>query len=193
MNHWMSRMLGVAVLGLPLMAMAGAHGYSRYDRDDRDRGYFDVGPYIGVNIGQLRYEEYGLDTITPAVVTATLGVQVHPNIAIEGRIGGGLGRTDVNSYGVDVRSVYAGYLKGIVPLSPVFSIYGLGGVAGVDLKRDFGAPRARDNGFSYGLGMDFNLPRGARINVEYTRLLTGNNDGYDYNVNMASVGVAWRF
>lgn len=62
-----------------------------------------------------------------------------------------------------------------------------------NLKRDFGWVDARDTGFSYGVGMDFNLYGSARLSVEYTRLVTGNNDGYDYNVNMASVGVAWRF
>ena len=123
----------------------------------------------------------------------TLGARLSPNIAIEGRIGGGLGRSDVNSYGVEVRSLYAVYIKGIVPLSPVFSIYGLGGVAGVKLKRDFGEEESRDSGFSYGVGMEFGLPRGASLNVEYTRLVSGNNQGYDFNVDMASVGVAWRF
>ena len=192
MNKWMSRTLCAACLAVPMMAMAD--GNYRYDtRSHRGQYEFEPGPYVGVNIGQLRYEEDQLDTINPAVVTATFGVQVHPNIAIEGRVGAGLGRNEFNSYSVDVRSMYAGYIKGIVPLSPVFSIYGLGGIAGLDLKRDFGEPRTRDNGFSYGIGMDFNLPHGARINVEYTRLLSGVNDGYDYNVNMGSVGVAFRF
>ncbi len=192
MSRWMSQALCVACLAMPAMVMAEGR-YQHDTRSHRGQDAYDIGPYIGVNIGQLRYEEDQLDTINPTAVTATLGVQLHPNIAVEGRIGGGLGRHEFHSYDVEVRSMYAGYIKGIVPLSPVFSIYGLGGIAGLDLKRDFGEPRTRDNGFSYGIGMDFNLPRGARINVEYTRLLSGVNDGYDYNVNMGSVGVAFRF
>jgi len=185
--------ISVAVLSVPAVCLAGSGYYDHSGRGDRYRDDYDVGPYVGLSIGQLRYNEDGLDTITPAAVTATLGARLSPNLAIEGRIGGGLGRTDTNSYGVEVRSLYAGYIKGILPLSPVFSIYGLGGVAGVNLKRDFGDVESHDSEFSYGIGMDFNLPRGAALNVEFTRLVTGNNQGYDYNVDMGSVGVAWRF
>ncbi len=185
MKKLFPRLLSAVALSLPALCLASGGDY-RHDE-------YDAGPYVGLNLGQLRYNEESLETITPTAATVILGARLSPNIAIEGRVGGGLGRTDVNSYGVDVRSLYAGYIKGIVPLTPVFSIYGLGGVAGVKLKRDFGQEDARESGFSYGVGMEFGLPRGASLNVEYTRLVTGNNQGYDYNLEMASVGVAWRF
>lgn len=193
MNKLFPRLMGLAVLAAPALSMAGNGHYDRDERSNRSRYDYDAGPYVGLSIGQLRYNEDTLDTITPTAVTATIGARLSPYVAVEGRIGGGVGRTDVNSYGVDVRSLYAGYIKGIVPVSPVWSIYGLGGVAGLKVKRDFGQVESRDSGFSYGIGMEFGLPRGASINVEYTRLATGSNEGYDYNVDMASVGVAWRF
>jgi opacity protein-like surface antigen len=193
MNKLFPRLMGLAVLTAPALCMAGSGHYDRDERSNRYRNDDDTGPYVGLSIGQLRYNEESLDTITPTAVTAIIGARLSPNVAIEGRVGGGVGRTDVNSYGVDVRSLYAGYIKGIVPLSPVWSIYGLGGVAGLKIKRDFGQEESRDSGFSYGVGMEFGLPRGASLNVEYTRLVTGSNQGYDYNVDMASVGVAWRF
>ena len=194
MKKLLPRLMVVVVLSVPALCMANTGDYYAHDRrGDRYRDDYDAGPYVGLSLGQLRYNEESLDTITPAAAMVTLGARLSPNIAIEGRIGGGLGRTDVNSYGVEVRSLYAGYIKGIVPLSPAFSIYGLGGVAGVKLKRDFGEEESRESGFSYGVGMEFGLPRGASLNVEYTRLVSGNNQGYDFNVDMASVGVAWRF
>jgi opacity protein-like surface antigen len=193
MKKLIPRLMSVVVLSVPAVCLASPGDYDRSGRGDRYRDDYDTGPYVGLSIGQMRYDEEGLDTITPAAVTATLGARLSPNVAIEGRIGGGLGRSDTNSYGVEVRSMYAGYIKGILPLSPVFSIYGLGGVAAVNLKRDFGQDESHDSGFSYGIGMDFNLPRGTSLNVEFTRLTTGNNQGYDYNLDMASVGVSWRF
>ena len=187
MKKLLPGMICVVVLSVPAVCLAGPGDRYRHGDD------YDAGPYIGLSIGQLRYNEDGLDTVTPAAVMATVGARLSPNLAIEGRIGGGLGRTDTNSYGVEVRSLYAGYIKGILPLSPAFSIYGLGGVAGVDLKRDFGDAESHDTAFSYGVGMEFGLPRGAALNVEYTRLATGINQGYDYSTDMASVGVSWRF
>ena len=33
----------------------------------------------------------------------------------------------------------------------------------------------------------------SRLNAEWVRLPGGNNLGYDYNNDMASIGVSWRF
>ena len=80
-----------------------------------------------------------------------------------------------------------------LPLAPSFSLYGLGGIANVDLQRNFGLVNANDTGFSYGLGMDFDLATNARLSLEWTHLATGDNLGYPYDVNQASMSVGWRF
>jgi Outer membrane protein beta-barrel domain len=166
----------------------GDYGHGRdYGRNN------DSGTYAGVSFGQFRYNEEGLDTITPATATFVVGAALSPNVALEGRIGVGLGRSETNTYGVNVNSLYAGYLKGSLPLSPGFSLYGLAGVASVDYKRDFGLVYAHDSGLSYGLGMNFDLAGNSRLNVEWVRLATGNNLGYDYTVDQAAIGLAWRF
>lgn len=186
----------VGLLAVGVAGAAAAHDSAQRDGYGRRGDYgrdFGTGAYVGLSVGQLRYSEDGLDAITPATAMLVIGAPLSPNVAIEGRLGGGLGRADTNTYGVEVRSLYALYLKGLLPLSPGFTLYGLGGVAGVDLKRDFGLIDAHDTGVSYGLGMDFDLDGGATLNVEWTRLATGNNLGYDYHVDMASIGVAWHF
>jgi opacity protein-like surface antigen len=154
---------------------------------------FEASPYAGLSLGQLRYNEEGLDTITPATAMLFVGARLSPNLAIEGRLGGGLGSAETNGYGVTVRSVFAGYLKGSVPLAPGFSLYGLAGLAAVDLQRDFGLAYAQDSGFSYGLGMDFDVASNARLSIEWTRLATGDDLGYAYDVDQASISMAWRF
>jgi opacity protein-like surface antigen len=141
----------------------------------------------------LRYSEEGLAAITPATAMVFVGAPLTPNLAIEGRLGGGLGSAQANGFGLEVRSIFAGYLKGSVPLAPGFSLYGLGGVANVDLRRDFGLVYANDTSFSYGLGMDFDLASNARLSVEWAHLATGDNLGYAYDVNQASIAMAWRF
>jgi opacity protein-like surface antigen len=169
-------------------------GYGPYGpgRGRYERPYYSSA-YVGVSIGQLRYSEEGLDTITPAAATLFVGAPITPNLAIEGRLGGGLGSAQSNGYGLDVRSVFAGYLKGSLPLAPGFALYGLGGVANVNLRRDFGLVNANDTGFSYGLGMDFDLASNARLSLEWTHLATGDNLGYSYDVNQAAIAMAWRF
>ena len=189
----MNRMVPVMVCALVAgsdVASAGGWNDGYGWRSGYDRG---PGAYLGLGVGQLHYNEDGLDTITPTTGMVTFGAPLSPNLAIEGRIGGGLGTAEANGYGLDVRAFYAGYLKGSLPLAPGFSFYGLAGLAGVDLRRDFGLADAHDSGVSYGLGMDFDLVAGTRLNLEWTHLVNGNNLGYDYNVDMASIGVGWRF
>ena len=161
------------------------------DRRDYRRDY-DTGPYLGFRVGQTRYNENGLDTITPVTALFIVGAPISPYLGVEGRVGGGLNTADTNGYNLEVRSAYAAYIKGSLPLAPGFAIYGLGGVAAVDLRRDFGLIESHDSGASFGVGMDFNLDRGATLNVEWTRLASGNNLGYDYTVDLASIGLAWH-
>lgn len=189
----MNRFLAVTICALAAGTAAAHDGGWRdnYGRGhDRDYG---MGPYAGVSFGQVRYNEDGLATITPATGMFVLGASLSPNLAVEGRVGTGFGSSSTDSYGVQVNSLVAGYLKGSLPLTPGVAVYGLGGLASVDFKRDFGLVNAHDNGFSYGLGVDFDLAGSSRLNVEWTRLATGNNLGYDYNVDQLAIGVAWRF
>jgi hypothetical protein len=183
-----------ATLATSATATAGDYYDRGYGRD-RDRGRYGEasGPYVGLSFGTLRYAEEGLDSFSPGVGLLRLGVPLAPNLAIEGRAGGGLGSTSQRGYAMEVDSLYAAYLKGSVPLGPAFSVYGVGGVAGVNLQRNFGDGESRDSGLSFGFGADFNLGRGAGINVEWTRLPTGNNAGYDYANSMATIGMTWRF
>lgn len=172
--------------------MAG--GY--YDRGygGPRRFYEDYpGPYVGLNLGALQYEEDQLDTLTPGIALARIGVPVAPGLAIEGRAGTGLGSSSTSGYRASVNSYYGAYVKGSLPLAPQFSLYAVGGVAGVDMKRNYGFGDTHDSGLSFGLGADFNLGGGAGINIEWTRLPSGNNDGYDFTNSMATIGMTWRF
>lgn len=180
----------VLACGLLVSGIAAAHG--RYD--PYERSYDDTtSAYVGLNIAQIRYKEEGLDSITPTGGYFRLGAQLSPYVAVEGRVGGGFNDDSTDGYAVRVDTLYAAYLKGSLPLAPGFSIYGLGGLGGVRLHRNFGDLRADDTGFSYGLGADFALGNGAGLNLEWSRLVSGTNFGYDYDTDLASLGVTFRF
>jgi opacity protein-like surface antigen len=165
-------------------------GYRDHRRVARE---MDYSSYVGLSIGQLRYHEDGLNSITPAAALLRIGAPLGSNLAIEARAGAGFGDASTDGYRMTVQSLYGGYLKGSLPLAPGFSFYALGGVAAVNLQRDFGLEDAHDTGLSFGLGADFDLSGGATLNIEWTRLPGGDNLGYDYSNDMASIGVAWHF
>jgi opacity protein-like surface antigen len=169
-----------------------ASGPSGYGPGLYERPFY-ARAYAGLSLGQLRYSERGLDTITPATATVFVGAPLSPYLAVEGRLGGGLGSSETNGNDLQVHSLFAGYLKGSLPLAPGFSLYGLGGIASVDLQRNFGLVNTNDTGLSYGLGMDFDLATNARLSLEWTHLATGDNLGYPYDVNQASISLGWRF
>jgi opacity protein-like surface antigen len=192
----------IVASGVVVATTAWAGGYDRDGHYYEGDGYRDHGrrshednynAYVGLNFGELRYHESGLDTITPTVAMVRVGASLASNLGIEARAGGGFGNSSTNGYGMSVQSLYAGYLKGSLPLAPGFSFYALGGVAAVNLQRDFGIGDTRDTGLSFGLGADFDLSGGATLNLEWSRLPDGNNLGYDYSNDVASIGVAWHF
>ncbi|HXC59282.1 MAG TPA: outer membrane beta-barrel protein [Steroidobacteraceae bacterium] len=177
-------------LSMAASVMAAGHydrGYGRRDDDDYSR------PYVGMNLGLLDYNEEGIDSLTPALGVLRIGVPLAPNLAIEGRAGTGLGGYSDGGFHAEVRSFYGAYLKGSLPLSRQFSLYAVGGVAGVNLRRNFGEGETRDNGLSLGIGGDLDLRNGAGLNFEWTRLPAGNNAGYDFTNSMVSIGVTWKF
>jgi opacity protein-like surface antigen len=175
-----------ALLATSVATAQGRYGYApRYD----DGGE----TYVGLNVGQIRYHEAGLDTITPSGGYFRVGKAFSPFLAIEGRIGGGFAEDSTNGYAVKVDALYAGYIKGSLPLGQGFSLYALGGLGGVHLRRNFGDGNSTESGFSYGLGGDFDLGNGATINLEWSRLASGTNFGYGFDTDIAAIGVSFRF
>ena len=117
-----------------VLAASWASAQEGYGPSGSGRGPYDryhLSPYVGLSLGQLRYSEDGLAAITPTTAMFFVGAPLTPYLSVEGRLGGGLGSAETNTYGLEVHSLFAGYLKGSVPLAPGFSIYGLGGVANV--------------------------------------------------------------
>jgi len=181
----------VLMLTGAVLVATTASAQGRYYDERRNADY--GGPYVGLNIGQINYQEDGLHAITPLGGYFRIGQQFSPNLAIEGRIGGGFSEDSSDGYVVKVDSLYAGYIKGSLPLGQGFSVYGLGGLAGMHLRRNFGDGDVTESGFSYGLGADFALGNGTALNVEWSRLLSGTNFGYDFKTDIASIGVTFRF
>jgi opacity protein-like surface antigen len=167
----------------------------RYDRNDRDRESYAYSPYVGVSAGWLNYDEEGLDTLSPTILVVRFGQQFTPYVGVEARLGTSIrGDETDDGFRINAQAIYAGYVKGSIPFSPSFSGYGLAGVAGVQLHRNYPESDTNDAGFSVGLGVEYQLGGGASLNAEWVRLTTGTNDDiYDYTADQLTFGVNWRW
>jgi hypothetical protein len=150
--------------------------------------------YFGVSLSQVSYEESGRGTAKPTVIGLKLGKVVNQNFALEGRFATGLTDDSVGGGGpqdVSVDFFLGGYAKGILPLSPRFSLYGIAGVTYGDLSAGSGNLRfsGSDADFSYGIGVDYLIGATTSINFEWARLF----DSSDYKLDALTVGLHFRF
>ena len=186
----MKKMLVTIGIGLATFASAGAHAdpHSSYYSPSYGNGL-----YFGASIGELAYKEEGLDTMHPTIVEARLGQNINPYLAIEGRLGGGLGSDSTNGFTTSVQLIYAGYIKGILPFSPIFSGYGLAGIAGAQFHRNYPDFDTSATGFSYGVGAELKVAPTTSVTLEWARLTDGTNFGYYFTADQLTLGFNWHF
>jgi hypothetical protein len=177
------RALMFAVLAIGAMT-SPAFGQARLSGGQRD-----TTPYVGASIGLLRYDENGLNTITPSVIFARVGLPLSPFFAIEGRLGTGLSSDEMSGFSVSSGTFGGGYFKGSIALAPTFSVYAVAGIASNSLHRNFGSGNTTDTGFSGGLGGDVRLTRELWLNFEWTHLPSGAS----FDSNLLSAGVNFHF
>jgi hypothetical protein len=153
-------------------------------------------PYLGASFGNFDYRTDGEDKITPKIGMFRVGVPLSPYFSVEGRLGTGLS-TDVSKlfggYDLKIDSFYGGYLKANLPLSPIASIYGLAGYSGIKLRRRFAFDdqTTTDDSASFGGGLDVELGRTTRLNVEWGRFIQVTKPDNHYHADILSIGMVW--
>jgi outer membrane immunogenic protein len=153
--------------------------------------------YIGGSIGNFSYRTGDQEKLSPKIGLVRVGVQLNPYLAIEGRYGAGLSTeftTLLGGYDLQIDSLYGGYLKGNVPLSPSASLYGLAGYSAINLRRNFkllSNERVTDDGASFAGGLDVNLRRNLRLNVEWGRFIRVDRPIDSYRADILSIGLVW--
>lgn len=184
----------MSMRGLTFAALAlGAMTSPAFAQVPFSGGLPGMSPYVGASVGLLRYDESGLNTMTPSVLFARLGVPLSPYFAVEGRLGTGLSSDGSGGFSVSSSVFGGGYLKGSVALTPSISVYAVAGIAAVSLHRNFGEGNTTNTGFSAGLGGDARLTQNVWLNLEWTHLPGGTDTRYSYASNLFSVGVTIPF
>ncbi len=177
------------MIPLTICAMTGA----ALAGPDFTGGFRNLDPYVGASIGLLRYDESGAPGFSPSAIMLRAGVPLNQYLAIEGRLGTGLSSDQNNGGSVGVGTFGGAYAKGSLALGPVFSLYGVAGIASVNLHRNFRDGNTTDTGLSAGIGGDVQLQRSLALNFEWTVLPGGSDAGHSYNSNLFSVGVNYAF
>jgi hypothetical protein len=184
MKRTLGLLLAIAATAMLAPAAHAAEGLGAY------------APYLGASFGNFYYQVDGQDKVSPKIGMFRLGVPLSPYFSLEGRVGTGIS-TDVSEwfggYDLKIDSFYGGYAKANLPLSPVASIYGLAGWSGIKLRRKFAFAdqTTTEDSFSFGGGLDFDLGRVTRLNVEWGRFLDVNKSGDRFHADILSIGVVW--
>ena len=153
--------------------------------------------YIGGSIGNFSYRTGDQEKLSPKIGVVRVGVRLNPYLAIEGRYGTGLSTEFtalLGGYDLQIDSLYGAYLKGNIPLSLSASLYGLAGYSALSLRRDFRGfsnERVTDDGASFAGGLDVNLRRNLRLNMEWGRFIRVNRLIDSYQADILSIGLVW--
>jgi hypothetical protein len=153
--------------------------------------------YVGGSIGNFSYRTGDQEKLSPKIGLVRVGVQLNPYLAIEGRYGAGLSTEFtalLGGYDLQIDSLYGAYLKGNIPLSSNASLYGLAGYSAINLRRNFklfSNERVTDDGASFAGGLDVNLRRNLRLNVEWGRFIRVDRLIDSYRADILSIGLVW--
>ncbi len=151
--------------------------------------------YLGGGFGMVTYDEDGIEEVEPTVLLGRLGHFVADNIAIEGRLGFGIGDDSVNVSGVNVDfeidQVAGVYGVGHLPLADAFSVYGLAGFTYAEGSLSFVGLSFDDDDtdFSYGIGAQADVTDNVAGFIEWVQYL----DESTYEVSAITIGANYTF
>lgn len=152
--------------------------------------------YAGIQYSVLEFDVDGLDeNLEPDAGVVRFGHFFVNNLALEGRVGFGLGddsqRESSGIVDAELDRLFGIYVAGHIPVGSAASIYGLVGYT--DAEADFSAGpfsvSGSDSGGSFGAGVDLYLGESVGLNAEYVRYLEED----DYEFSAMSAGVKFMF
>lgn len=138
--------------------------------------------YFGGNLNILSFEtdnalgDVELDFVS---IGGLIGVEVHPNISVEGRLGFGIIGDDYSIADFDIEHHFNLLAKGALPLKGA-TLYGLVGYSEVEISGSAsGYSLSEDeSGLSIGAGIELPVSTGGIVGIEYLNMV----DDSDFNL-----------
>ncbi len=170
------------------LAAIGQSAHAQAKPAATSAGYIDVG-YLAAT-----YKEPSL-TVRPAALRVVAGMDVHPNLAVQGLAGFNVKAGDGTSGGspveVKLTSVLGLYAKPKMDVSPDLELFGRLGFANVNRGSKVGTTSSSDSGssLSYGLGASYRVTKDVNIGVDYMSYYNRN----DITITGFTASVGYRF
>lgn len=158
----------------------------------------DSATYIGLQYGMTTYEESGIPDLEATTGILRVGQYGNGALDFEWRAGIGLSQSDDQNFGtssatvnVDIDSLLGIYLLARLGAAGSTSIYGVFGystmeaTASATLGEFSGSTTHRENGPSFGLGVNYDVLDSFLLNIEYISYVNGD----DFSANAISLGI----
>ncbi|MBZ2188216.1 porin family protein [Alcanivorax sp. JB21] len=146
----------------------------------------DMSPYAGIQYGYTDFERGNVSTSLDVLVVRG-GMRFTELLSAEARVSTGIGSGSDSGVKVENRYNYGAYGVVTLPLGNEFTPYAMGGYTYA--RSEIGGNRERDDGASYGAGVDWALDDMMSLNLEVLR--TVRNDFTKQTV--VGLGVKYHF
>lgn len=140
-------------------------------------------PYLGLDYQLGEFKSTSGSTAKPSAVRLRAGTEIAPMFAVEAHAAVGTGKDSIQvpgvSYDVNLKGLYALFMRPQLSLGGVASIYGLLGYSYADIesKSSNESVQPSQRGFekkvSYGGGIDFQVVDNTRLSIDYVDYITG--------------------
>ncbi|HTK35135.1 MAG TPA: porin family protein [Caulobacteraceae bacterium] len=139
-------------------------------------------PKVYGNLGYTYVNDRDSDA-NANVLTGRLGVRLHPNFALEGEAGFGIGSDTVTASGVSAKvkvdHTFAGYAVAYLPVTPQFELFARGGygTTRISVKSGTVSSAGSEDSWNYGVGGQYMFDGVNGLRADYTRHDFRNNAG----------------
>lgn len=145
--------------------------------------------YGGLNLALGTYSEDGFEDFNPKALVGRFGKFTSDNLAVEGRLGFGMGGDSQEISGIDleleVNNLFGIYTAAHAPLNANSSVYGILGLtrgklsATVESNGFNSTVEEADTSLSFGFGLTLGDTEGAKANLEFMRYMNTSEYTYD--------------
>ncbi|MBB3189936.1 porin family protein [Halomonas cerina] len=140
---------------------------------------YQPSPYVGADAMYWELDRNGRSDFDSTGLRLRGGVAFNDYLAIEGHLG-----TGGSDGSVDLDYLAGGYVKGMLPITQAFKVYGLLGGTEVEFERT-----DSESDFSYGAGASYAVTPNLAVGADYMRYL----EESDFDFDAASIGLTYRF
>lgn len=127
----------------------------------------------------------------PGAIRGIVGWDLHPNVAIEGMLAGGVSDDTTQGVKAKISRSYGLYVVPKYSITPEFEVFGRLGYADskIKLSSNIGSSSGSDSSFSWGLGAKYNFNKQFYGAVDYMSYF----DKDSTTVTGATLSVGYRF